>query len=243
MQRPDPGNPKSTVDEIRRRFDADVDRFADAATGQTATMDARLSMDLVADAAAAVDPDARHVLDIGCGAGNYSLALLARLPDLDVTLVDLSAPMLERAGARVSAATSGRVTTIQADIRELDLPASSFDVVLAAAVFHHLREAEEWRRVFDACFRSLTPGGSLWIVDLVAHGTPQVEALMWARYGAYLVELRDEAYRDEVFAYVEREDSPRPLVEQLDLLRTVGFERVDVLHKRACFAAFGAVKP
>ncbi len=241
----DPGarTPKSTVDEIRRRFDADVERFADVTTGQTATMDARLSLDLVTDAAAAIDPRARHVLDIGCGAGNYSLALLERLPDLDVTLIDLSAPMLERAAERVGAATSGRVTTLQADVRDVDLATSSFDVVLAAAVFHHLREASEWRRVFDACFRWLTPGGSLWIVDLIAHGDPHVQALMWERYGAYLVGLKGERYRDEVFAYVEREDSPRPLVEQLDLLRAVGFERIEVLHKVALFAAFGAVKP
>ena len=29
---------------------------------------------------------------------------------------------------------------------------------------------------------------------------------------------------------------------QLDLLREVGFSQVDVPHKNACFAAFGAVK-
>jgi tRNA (cmo5U34)-methyltransferase len=45
-----------------------------------------------------------------------------------------------------------------------------------------------------------------------------------------------------VFAYVEKEDTPRPLVFQLDLLLQVGFSRVEVLHKNVCFAAFGAVK-
>ena len=29
---------------------------------------------------------------------------------------------------------------------------------------------------------------------------------------------------------------------QLDLLRTVGFAQVEVLHKNSCFAAFGAIK-
>jgi tRNA (cmo5U34)-methyltransferase len=29
---------------------------------------------------------------------------------------------------------------------------------------------------------------------------------------------------------------------QLDLLREVGFSQVEVLHKNACFAAFGALK-
>src|SRR5262249_10738194 len=64
---------KSTVDEIRRRFDADVERFSDLETGQSATVDAPLAMALVARAAAATTPHARHVLDVGCGAGNYSL--------------------------------------------------------------------------------------------------------------------------------------------------------------------------
>jgi hypothetical protein len=29
---------------------------------------------------------------------------------------------------------------------------------------------------------------------------------------------------------------------QLELLRTVGFDGVEVLHKTSCFAAFGAIK-
>jgi tRNA (cmo5U34)-methyltransferase len=42
---------KSTVDEIRQRFDADVERFSNLETGQSATIDAPLAMALVAEAA------------------------------------------------------------------------------------------------------------------------------------------------------------------------------------------------
>src|SRR5213075_1970247 len=128
---------KSTVDEIRRRFDADVDRFSNLETGQSATVDAPLAMALVAKAAAIATPHARHVLDVGCGAGNYTLKLLERLPNLEATLVDLSRPMLDRATARVGKATAGKVTAIQGDVREIALADGSFDVVLAAAVLHH----------------------------------------------------------------------------------------------------------
>lgn len=233
---------KSTVDEIRRRFDADVERFSNLDTAQTATLDAPLAMALVAEAAAATTPHARHVLDVGCGAGNYTLKLLERLPDLDATLIDLSQPMLDRAGERVGRATTGRITAIQGDIREVALPDGQFDIVLAAAVLHHLRTDEEWRTVFEAFHRALRPGGSVWVFDLVESSIPAVERLMRHRYGEYLTRLKDEAYRDHVFAYVEREDTPRPLVYQLDLLRHVGFAQVEVLHKTVCFAAFGAVK-
>ncbi len=61
---------KSTPEEIRRRFDADVERFSNLETGQSATMDAPLSLELVARAAATVCPRAESLLDIGCGAGN-----------------------------------------------------------------------------------------------------------------------------------------------------------------------------
>jgi tRNA (cmo5U34)-methyltransferase len=55
---------KSTVEEIRQRFDADVERFSNLETGQSATVDAPLALALVAQAAAATTPNARHVLDV-----------------------------------------------------------------------------------------------------------------------------------------------------------------------------------
>jgi SAM-dependent methyltransferase len=76
---------KSTVEEIRQRFDGDVERFSNLETGQSATVDAPLAMALVAKAAALCTPQARSVLDVGCGAGNYTLKLLELLPNLDVT--------------------------------------------------------------------------------------------------------------------------------------------------------------
>ncbi len=233
---------KSSVDEIRQRFDADVERFSNLETGQAAVVDAALAMGLVAEAAAAATPRARSVLDVGCGAGNYTLRLLQCMPNLDVVLVDLSQPMLERAVERVSAATKGRVTSIQGDIRDVAFESGQFDVVLASSVLHHLRTDEQWRGVFQKLYDSLADGGSLWIFDLVESSLAGVEALMRRKYGEYLTAFKDEAYRDMVFAYVEKEDTPRSLVYQLDLLRGVGFTTVDVLHKNVCFAAFGGVK-
>lgn len=233
---------KSTVEDIRLRFDNDVERFSNLDTGQAATMDAPLTMALATQAAAAVTPHARDVLDIGCGAGNYSLKLLEQLPGCNITLVDLSANMLAAAQRRVSAATHGHVNTRQGDVRQLDLGEQQYDIVMAAAVLHHLRTVDEWHAVFASVHRALRPGGSFWIVDLVTHCSEAVHALMWQRYGDYLTGLRDAAYRDHVLAYIEQEDTPRPLMEQLDLVRQVGFVHVDVLHKNNCFAAFGGVR-
>lgn len=90
--------------------------------------------------------------------------------------------------------------------------------MLAAAVLHHLLADQEWRDVFAAFYRALRPGGLLWVFDLVESSIPAVGGLMRQRYGEYPTRLKDESYRDQVFAYVEKEDTPRPLLFQLDLL-------------------------
>ena len=234
---------KSTVEQIRERFDNDVERFSNLETGQSATIDAPLAMERVTAAAAAVTPAAADVLDIGCGAGNFTLKLLQTLPDLNATLIDLSRPMLDRAVSRVALATAGTVTAIQGDIRQVALSDASFDIIVAAAVFHHLREDAEWRSVFTKCYRVVaarrrpldlrsrrarSPGGACNDVGAVRRISQRLEGRRLPR----------PRFR----VHIEQEDTPRSLVYQLDMLREAGFPAVEVLHKNGPFAAFGAIK-
>ena len=103
---------KSTVEEIRQRFDAETDRYANLETGQLSAVDSALAMSLVAEAAAVTTPHATQLLDVGCGGGNYTLKLLERMPSLNVTLVDLSQAMLDLAVQRVRPKTTGSVEII-----------------------------------------------------------------------------------------------------------------------------------
>jgi tRNA (cmo5U34)-methyltransferase len=233
---------KSSTEDIRRRFDADVERFSNMQTGQQATIDAPLAMELITRAALSVTHPVRRVLDIGCGAGNNMLKLLQFVNPLDCDLVDLSRPMLERACERVGRVNRGRTLTLQGDFRTLDLPAAGYDMIVAAAVLHHLRDERDWENAFRKIFNLTAPGGSVWITDLVSHEMGGVQDLMWERYGSYLETLGGPDYRSKVFDYIDREDSPRPVTYQLDLLRRVGFAEVDLLHKNSCFAAFGGKK-
>lgn len=70
-----PLNKKSTIDEIRERFDKDVERLSNLETGQTATMDAPLAMKLITQAAIVASPKIANVLNIGCGAGSNTIKL------------------------------------------------------------------------------------------------------------------------------------------------------------------------
>jgi len=233
---------KSTIEQIRARFDNDVERFSQLETGQQATIDAPLVLDIVSQAAATHLEPGGALLDIGCGAGNFTLSILNRVAPLDCTLADLSRPMLERADQRVGEATSGRIVTLQGDMRDLRFADGSFDVVLAGAVLHHLREEADWKEMFQRMHQWLRPAGLLFVADLVVFDDAAIHALMWRRYGEYLAGLGGEDYRRKVMDYIDLEDSPRSLRFQLDLARECGFADYDVLHRNSVFATYYARK-
>lgn len=233
---------KSTPDEIRERFDKDVERFSNLETGQKATIDASLQMDLIASSASYVNPDAEKILDIGCGAGNYTIKILQKIPNLDCTLLDLSLPMLNRAEERVKSLTYGQVKTVQGDIREIDIGREKYDIVISAAVLHHLRGHDEWKHVFKKIYDSLVIGGSFWIFDLISQEDNRIQKMNMDKYGSYLVEEGGESYKNNVFNYIEKEDTPRSMIFQLDLMKEVGFKKIEILHKNSVFGSFGAIK-
>lgn len=233
---------KSTTGEIRRRFDGEVERFSCLETGQQATVDAPLVLDLVAKTAATHLRPGGRILDVGCGAGNFTLRVMKETGPLHCHLADLSGAMIERARARVGEAGAAGVKAWQCDLRNLEFPDDSFDAILAGAVLHHLREESDWERVFRLLRRWLNPGGRLYVADLVFFDAPAVQDIMWNRYGTYLETLGGGEYREKVFAYIDREDSPRSLFFQTGMLQKVGFSSWDVLHRNSVFACYYAEK-
>jgi tRNA (cmo5U34)-methyltransferase len=239
---PRPLHEKSTVEQIRARFDADVERFSKLETGQQAAMDAPVILDVVARSAACHIRPQGKLLDIGCGAGNFTLRVLSQVSPLDCVLVDLSQPMLDRARERVTAATSGNVQTIQSDMRSLNFNAATFDIILTGQVLHHLREDNQWEAMFANFHDWLRPGGALFIADLIAYDDPGIQSLMVSRYARYLESIGGSDYCQKVLDYSDLEDSPRSVKYQFDLLGNAGFTEFDVLHKNALFVAYYAKK-
>jgi tRNA (cmo5U34)-methyltransferase len=233
---------KSTLDEIRERFDHDVERFSQLETGQQATLDAPLILQLVAQSCRAILKPGDHLLDIGCGAGNFTLRVLHEVRGLHCHLADLSQPMLDRARERITPAGATSVTTHQGDFRKLDFGETRFDAILAGAVLHHLRNDADWATTFAKLYSWLKPGGRLYVSDFVCFDLPDLQEIQWKRYGDYLVSLKGEKYRDAVFAYIDKEDSPRSLPYQLDLLKATSFRNYEILHRNGVGACYVGVK-
>ena len=150
--------------------------------------------------------------------------------------------MLDKAFERVSQKTKNSVTILQGDIREVELNENHYDIILAGAVLHHLRDDKDWEKTFEKLFKLLKPDGCLMICDLITQDTELLTEYTWERYGDYLEGLSGKEYRQNVLDYVAKEDSPRSMNYQLDLMKQVGFSKVEILHKNMCFGAFGGIK-
>jgi ubiquinone/menaquinone biosynthesis C-methylase UbiE len=101
------------------------------------------------------------VLDAGCGTGNLTRELLARLsPAGRVVAVDFSPRMIERARRKVM---DPRVRWLIADVGRLPIPDASCDRILCFSLWPHLDDRDAAAAGFG---RVLKPGGFLHIWHL-----------------------------------------------------------------------------
>ena len=115
------------------------------------------------------------VLDICCGTGDMTMALLRRRPanSHPVIAADFSHQMLVRGGAKFAAfrASHGEsaptAIAIEADALHLPLADNSVDLVTSAFGFRNLAN---YRAGLDEFFRVLRPGGELGILDFSEPG-------------------------------------------------------------------------
>jgi ubiquinone/menaquinone biosynthesis C-methylase UbiE len=111
------------------------------------------------------DPRPGHrVVDLGAGTGFLSLAIAPRVAD--VLAVDVSGEMLEVLARQADEQDLPGIRCLTADLRTLDLPEASVDVIVSSYALHHLSDVDKQALVQRA--RSwLKPGGRLVIADMM----------------------------------------------------------------------------
>ena len=111
------------------------------------------------------DPDAA-VLDICCGTGDMTMALLKHRPQgaRPMLAADFSRNMLARGAKKFAKAG---VVAIEADALHLPLRSASLDLIVSAFGFRNLANDEAGLREFH---RVLKPGGQLGILDFSEPG-------------------------------------------------------------------------
>jgi demethylmenaquinone methyltransferase/2-methoxy-6-polyprenyl-1,4-benzoquinol methylase len=166
-------------------------------------------------------PEAR-VLDICCGTGDMTAALLAMRPDSGepVTGLDFSAEMLRLAQNKYKAAN---VTWVEGDAMSLPFPDASFDLVTSAFGFRNLTN---YAAGLVEIYRVLRPGGAIGILEC-----NQPDGVSGALYNLYFQRVLpvvggwvsgDRAAYAYLPASVQR--FPRP-PRMLQLMEEAGFKR------------------
>ncbi len=106
-------------------------------------------------------------LDLGCGAGNYTLAVAEAIGKHGVVVaLDLWPPGIEGLQERAAAAGRRNIRAMLADISKLiPLGDHSVDVCLMATVLHDLAEFGMAGGALEEAQRVLKPGGALAVVE------------------------------------------------------------------------------
>ncbi|WAU83102.1 methyltransferase domain-containing protein [Streptomyces sp. Qhu-G9] len=109
---------------------------------------------------------ALRVLDLGCGTGASTAALATVLPDAEITAVDASAGMLERAAGKP---WRDGVTFVQAPAERLAEAGvrGPFDAVFAAYLFRNVADPDA---VLNAVREALAPRGRLAVHEYTLSG-------------------------------------------------------------------------
>jgi demethylmenaquinone methyltransferase/2-methoxy-6-polyprenyl-1,4-benzoquinol methylase len=175
------------------------------------------------------------VLDVCCGTGDMTMALLKRRPfgARPVLAADFARRMLSRGAKKFSRERDGRPTegqpyavALEADALHLPLRAASLDLVVTAFGFRNLANYEAGLREFA---RVLRPGAQLGILDFAEPGglIGKVYAVYFRRVLPAIGRLlcgRNAAGEHGPYNYLPASvGSFPPPAEMLELMRAAGY--------------------
>jgi tRNA (cmo5U34)-methyltransferase len=198
--------------------------------------------------------DARRVVELGCGEGHLSAALLDCFPSASVLALDGSEEMRQRAAQRLT------VFEDRASVAAFELGQSDWlglvdgaDAVVSSLALHHL-DGRGKERLFAELARRLVPNGTLLVADLVQPQRAEALALFAESWdgNARRQSLEVSGGSDLFDLFVSSEwnyyrwpdpvDRPSPLYQQLRMMDRAGFAVVDCFWMDSGHAIYGGYK-
>jgi precorrin-6B methylase 2 len=101
----------------------------------------------------------KRLLDLGCGPGTYSLAIVERYPNVRATLLDLAGPIAEARRIAAARGMADRVEFVAMEAFDY-VPDEPFDTVLISNTLHMIGPAGS-KELLKRCYKLLSPGGRL----------------------------------------------------------------------------------
>lgn len=115
------------------------------------------------------------VIDVGCGTGWASQALIDRFGPAHITGVDPSEGMLEEFRAKLGGIEGTEITLAQGDVEHMPVPDGAFDLAICSMAYHWF--PQKWEAA-KAIARTLEPGGVLAILCSGRHGEHEFREIL-----------------------------------------------------------------
>ena len=183
---------------------------------------------------------ALEVLDLGAGTGLFSKHVLGKYPHANFVLVDLAEKMLGVARQRFGN-DSDQFQYVLGDYRKLEGEAE-YDLVISSLSIHHLEDAEK-QALFGRIYAILRKGGIFINVDQIRGETQFLRDLYWNHW---LEQVRRSGFSEaRIQESIDRRttyDQEARLEEQLEWLKSSGFENVDCIYKNFFVGVFLGMK-
>lgn len=190
------------------------------------------------------------ILDLGCGTGNASIALLKRfLPrNVRIFLIDGSNHMVEIAREKVNLLSPGsfigcRVADLSMAGWDEGLCSGEYDAIISTLVLEHL-PFDSYKRTIDSCYRLLKPGG--WLIAVEGYEEEESDMQQWFNEE---MELRRHGLDPDMSDFIAHLRAQKEVHyycskgQKMNWWREAGFLQVNVLWQYLCIALMVGRKP
>lgn len=165
------------------------------------------------------DGDYRRVLDVGCGTGTASLALIERFHPDHITGVDPSQGMLDEFARKLHHADGHVEVELHcADVMDMGIERGTYDAVISTMAFHWFPDKPAAMKEMAAALR---PGGIIGLLNSGRHAEHEFREIL-ARVDHPGVPIWDAAF----------ETVQRDIPEMEGYVRGAGLEPVDLWMER-----------
>jgi tRNA (cmo5U34)-methyltransferase len=181
-----------------------------------------------------------RILDLGCGTGNLTQRILDHFPDAQIDVLDLSEEILEESRKRF--ANKSKINYIQADFKNMNLSAMSYDLVMSSIAIHHVEDPFKFK-LYKDIFYSLKTEGLFIFADQTRGITDEIYFKNIECWKTEALKLGStEENWDMWMAHQDAHDFHSPLGWHLENLKKAGFDEVDLLSKYLMWGVFWAKK-
>ena len=177
--------------------------------------------------------DRGHFLDMGCGPAAIARYLCEALPEISITGVDASAPMIEWGRkATIEAGLEGRIRLVEGYFPGALEDKVWFDAVISNSLLHHLPDPSV---LWSEIKRLTLPGASVFVVDLMRPASTDIARGIVEAYAPD----EPEVLKEDFFVSLCAAFTPEEIIEQLNEAGLSSL-RVEIISDRH-LAIYGTV--